>query len=58
MHIEKCIFKGREFRYNPDTYRRDFQISMFNEEYEDRQNWWNIKEGDIVVDVGAGMKSV
>lgn len=30
---------------------------MFNEEDQDRDTWWNIKSGDIVVDVGAGTGS-
>ena len=35
----------------------DFQREMFKEEDEDMNNWWNIKEGDVVIDAGAGTGS-
>lgn len=35
----------------------DFQREMFNEEDEDRNNWWNINAGDVVIDAGAGTGS-
>lgn len=35
----------------------DFQREMFNEEDQDRDAWWNINEGDLVIDVGAGTGS-
>jgi len=35
----------------------DFQREMFNEEDQDRNAWWNINEGDVVIDAGAGTGS-
>ena len=54
---EECIFKDKKFYYDPDTYMPEFQREMFTEETEARDDWWNIKENDTVVDVGAGTGS-
>ena len=55
--MEKCTFKGKDYFYNPDTYMPDFQREMFGEEDKDQEAWWNIKDGDVVVDAGAGTGS-
>lgn len=52
-----CVFKDKEFYYNPDTYLPQFQREMFNEEDQDRDAWWIIHENDLVIDVGAGTGS-
>ena len=57
MVIETFKFKDKTFKADPDVYMPDFQRGMFNEEDEDRQNWWNIQPKNVVVDVGAGTGS-
>ena len=54
---EICTFKDKQFYYDPSTYLPEFQREMFTEETEARDSWWNIKEGETVVDAGAGTGS-
>lgn len=57
MVIEQASFRGKTYYFDPDVYMPSFQREMFREESSDMSNWWNIKQDDVVIDVGAGTGS-
>lgn len=57
MVKEECTFKDKKFYFDPDVFMPDFQREMFHEEAQSMNDWWDIKEGETVVDCGAGTGS-
>jgi len=54
MEMRMQRFRGREFRVIRGTTHPEYSYFTFEEEERDlRERYWNVKEGDIVVDVGS-----
>lgn len=51
-------FKGRRFRVQKGTLHPEFSFFTFlEEEKEIREAYWNVREGDVIVDAGASYGS-
>lgn len=56
--IKTITFKGKEFQVRKGSANPEYSFDTFDiEEHELRDQYWNIKEGDVVIDVGASYGS-
>jgi FkbM family methyltransferase len=56
--IKTQTFKGKYFQIIKGNTHPDYSFDTFErEEYEFRNKYWNIKEGDVVLDIGASYGS-
>lgn len=46
-------WRGKTFRVAEGTTHPAYSLNTFDEEFDFRQRFWDIKEGDVVFDVGA-----
>jgi FkbM family methyltransferase len=58
MEIRTVLFKGKEFKIAKGQTHPDYSFDTFDkEEHEFRDKYWNIKEGDVVMDIGSSYGS-